>query len=199
MPRSTFPAIPSLAVGLFLASMMLVAPLSSQEDPSAEQAAMMAAMTPGSQHAFLAEGAGNFKTTIKMWQDPSAPPMVSEGTAKRTMILGGRVLQEDFQTNMMGMPFEGVGHTGYDNALGKYWSTWSDNMSTSVSVLEGTVDTSTGKSTFEGETSEPMAGKRIPMRIETSREDGKETAEFYMPMGPGGEMIRTMEIVYERQ
>ena len=31
---------------------------------------------------------------------------------------------------MMGMPFEGIGRTGYDNVTGKYWSTWIDNMST---------------------------------------------------------------------
>ncbi len=190
----TYPPALCLILGL-----MLVVPLAAQEEqPSAEEAAMMKAMTPGSQHAFLAEQVGTWKTTMTMWTDPSAPPMKSEGTMERTLLLGGRVLKETFKLDFMGMPFEGVGHTGYDNVTGKYWGTWFDNMSTGVITLEGTMDEATGKGTLKGEVSEPMAGKKIPMRIEIHREEGKEINEFYMP-GPGGEMVKSMEIVYERQ
>lgn len=202
MARSTLPTRKLLA-GICLAALtILAAPLAAQDTaPSAEEAAMMEtwqkAMTPGGPHAHLAKSAGTFKATVTMWMDPSAPPEVSEGTSERKMILGGRVLEEKFAGTMMGMPFEGLGHTGYDNVTGKYWGTWIDNMSTGVAMLEGMVDEETGKGTFEGEVSDAMAGKKTPMRIESRMEDGKEVNEFYMT-GPGGEMMKSMEIVYER-
>ena len=180
-------------------AVLFAAPLAAQEGPSAEEAAMMEAMqaaaTPGSQHAELAETAGSFKTTTRMWGAPGEPPVVNEGTAERTMILGGRVLQETFKSTFMGTPYEGFGLSGYDNVTGKHWGTWSDNISTGVTLLEGTMDA--GKAVYEGETSNPMTGTKTPMRIEIRYEDGKETHQMYQP-GPDGKNMKTMEIVYER-
>jgi hypothetical protein len=92
---------------------------------SADEAAMMEAwmkaMTPGPQHQMLADTAGEWTFTIKSWMDPEAEPMVSEGTAHRTMELGGRVVEEVVESSMMGQPFEGIGRTGYDNLTGE-WS-----------------------------------------------------------------------------
>lgn len=201
MACSTLPTKRLFAGFCLAAGAILAAPLAAQEGASAEDAAMMGAMqkaaTPGGQHAKLAEQAGTYKAAITMWMDPAAPPMETAGTAERKMILGGRVLEENFTSMMMGMPFEGLGHTGYDNVSGKYWSTWSDNMSTGLTVMEGTVDDS-GMATFEGEASDPMTGGKAKMRIETRMENGREVNDFYMP-GPGGEMMKTMEIVYVRQ
>ena len=56
------------------------------------------------------------------------------------MGLDGRVLIEEVTSSMMGMPFTGHGMTGYDNVTGKYWSTWTDSMSTGLMVSEGTCD-----------------------------------------------------------
>lgn len=173
------------------------------EAPAADPAmeAMMAAMAPGPQHAMLASMAGTWSFTMTFWMEPGAPPQTATGTAERTMAFGGRVLEERVTTEVMGMPFEGVGHTGYDNVTGDWWSTWMDNMSTGVLFMKGTVDEEAHTATWEGEMSDPMAGGKTPMRI-VSRHEGpdKEVAEFYGPNPAGdGEMIKTMEIVYERQ
>ena len=50
---------------------------------------------------------------------------------------------------MMGTPFTGHGMTGYDNVTGKYWSTWTDSMSTGIMVSEGSCDAE-GVCTFIG-------------------------------------------------
>lgn len=186
-----------------LLTLLLAMPLVAQEgQPSPEEAAMMEAMmkaaTPGGPHAYLAEMAGTWKATMKMW-DPSGQESQAVGTMERSMTLDGRVLEENFKMDFMGMPFVGVGHTGYDNVTGKYWTTWYDNMSTGVTLMEGAIDEKTGKGSFKGEGPEPSAGKKIPMRMDVQREgDNKETATFFSQT-PNGEMAKTMEIVYERQ
>lgn len=167
---------------------------------TAEQAAAMEAYqraaTPGAQHAKLAESAGSYKLSFKMWEAPGAEPQVSEGAAERTMTLGGRVIEERVSSTMMGMPFEGLGRTGYDNVTGRYWSTWTDNMSTGLFVMYGTIRDD-GSSTFEGDMADPVTGGTIRMRIEGRSEGNKEIAEFYHP-GPDGREMKMMEITYEK-
>lgn len=172
---------------------------------SPEEAAMMEAweraMTPGPQHAELAALAGTWAMTTTWWMAPDSPPQVSQGTAVRTMILEGRVLEERVSSpEMFGQPYEGLAHTGYDNVTGAYWGTWTDNMSTGVVLTSGRWDDAAGMFVFEGESSDPLTGGRVPMRIESRRMDGadREVAVFFFP-GPDGQMFKAMEIVYERQ
>jgi len=160
--------------------------------------AMQKAMTPGPQHEMLARGVGTWKMTATMWMDPAAEPTVTEGTSERHLELGGRVLEENVSATMMGMPFEGIGRTGYDNVTGKWWSTWTDNMSTGLMTLTGTWDEATNTQTFEGEVADPMSGGMKAVRMTVRYEEGREVADMYEP-GPDGSMVRTMEIVYERQ
>jgi hypothetical protein len=114
------------------------------------------------------------------------------------MILGGRVLHDILKAEIMGTPFDAIGHTGYDNVAGKYWSIWFDNLSTGMSTLEGTVDGSTGKATLVGGTPEAMAGKKVTMRLEIYMEDGKQVSDTNRPL-PGKGTVMTMKFVSERQ
>jgi hypothetical protein len=164
-------------------------------EQKAEMEAHMKAASTGSEHAKLAEGVGSYKLTFKMWEAPGTEPQLGEGTAERTMTLGGRVLEEKVTATMMGMPFEGIGRTGYDNLKKAYWSTWTDNMSTGLMVMHGTVRDD-GTATFEGDTIDPMTGNTIRMRIEGRMEGDKEVNEFYFP-GPDGTEMKGMEIIYE--
>lgn len=162
--------------------------------------AMEASMTPGSEHASLAETVGTWNLSMTFWMDPNAPPQTGTGTAERKMILGGRVLEERVTSEMMGAPFEGIGYTGYDNVTGEWWSTWMDNHSTGMMLSKGTWDEETHTSTWKGEMSDPMAGAKTPMKIVVRHEGpDKEVSEFYAPGPEGEKMVKTMEIVYERQ
>jgi hypothetical protein len=170
---------------------------------SAEEQAMMQAWmkagTPGEPHQQLAATAGTWKATVRNWM--GGQENVSEAMVTREMILDGRVLTDTYKGNMMGMPFVGHGMTGYDNARGMYWSTWNDNMSTGVMVSWGKWDDAAKGVVFEGEVSNPMAAG-APMKIKSiarRKEDGSETFEMWEPHGPGGEMVRTMEITLVKQ
>ncbi len=170
---------------------------------SAQEKAMMAkwqaSMTPGQQHAEMADMVGTWSVRTTTWMAPGAPPEVNTGTAVRTMMFDGRVLREDFTGNWQGQPFAGVAHTGYDNVTGQYWSTWMDNMMTGVTVMKGRWDKPRGLWIFEGQAPDPMAGGLIPLRIESRMEgDDREVDVFFKP-GPDGRMFRMMELVYERQ
>lgn len=192
---------------LVLAVAAFAVPAGAQEGEMAGEAEMAAemeaawqkAMTPGPQHEMLAKGAGTWKMTLRMWESPAAEPTLAEGTAESSMELGGRVLVEEVRSHMMGMPFEGIGRTGYDNVTGKWWSTWTDNMSTGLMTMTGTYDEASGTFEYQGEMANPMTGEMMPVTMTIRHEsEDRAVAEMHQP-GPDGSMMRVMEIVYERQ
>lgn len=167
---------------------------------SPEQAEMMQklqqASTPGEPHEHLAQAEGSWKLTIKMWMEPGAEPEVSEGTAEREMIMGGRYLEERVTSTAMGMPFEGYGLTGYDNVSGKYWGVWVDSLSTGVLTSKGRRD---GEAmVWHSKASDPMTGGTAEMKmVSRFHGDDKEVTEFFEMRD--GQEVKTMEIVYVRQ
>jgi len=113
---------------------------------SAEQKAMMDKMTkaatPGAPHAMLAKMAGEWTCTVEYQMDPSQPAQKSQSSATITSMMDGRYIQEVASGQMMGMPFSGMGLYGFDNVIGKYVSTWIDNMGTGIMTSVGTADAS---------------------------------------------------------
>ena len=97
-------------------------------DPKAMQEMMAKVAAPGPFHARLKEMAGSWNLTVTSTMNPSAPPQVSKGTSVVKTLMGGRYSQEISTGTMMGMPFQGLGITGYDNTLKKYVSVWADNL-----------------------------------------------------------------------
>src|SRR5579859_6512689 len=91
---------------------------------------MMAAAAPGEPQKMLAKSAGTWTATVTMWMQPGTPPQVSTAQATNEMILGGRYLRSTNTGKFMGMPFEGLGLTGYDNVRKLYVNSWVDNMGT---------------------------------------------------------------------
>ena len=127
----------------------------------ADMQAYMKAGTPGAPHKTLASYVGTYDIEVKSWHEPGGPPMVETGTAVRTMGLDGRVLMENLKCSMMGISFTGHGMTGYDNVTDKYWSTWTDSMSTGLMVSKGTCDDE-NVCTFVGSWNDPTKKVRSP-------------------------------------
>jgi Protein of unknown function (DUF1579) len=167
-------------------------------EQKAEMDAYIKAGTPGAPHQSLASTAGTYTVKMKNWHEPGAGPTEETGTAKRSMILDGRVLVEQFTGTMMGSAFTGHGMTGYDNATGKYWSTWMDSMSTGLMVSEGTCNAQK-ECTFKGSWNDPVKKTKVQSRMTTRWTDPKtEVFEMYGPDRKGQEM-KMMEITYTRQ
>lgn len=193
------PPVPTCWI-LALAIVLWGTPLAAEESepPADGMAQMIAALTPGTQHAYLATLSGTWKATFLVYSDPSQPPLQGTGILERTMILGGRVLQEEIKAQIMGLPYDALGHVGYDNVSGKYWASSFDTLSTGLTALEGSIDETTGKATFLGKTPIPQAQGLVPMRLELSNEGGKQITESYITLPGAGEVLM-VKTVYERQ
>lgn len=169
--------------------------------PSMDQAmmeAMMKAGTPGDAHKKLDAFTGNWDTKITMWMMPGQPPMSSTGSSENRWLFGGRYLEQRFKGDFMGMPFEGLGYTGYDNVKNQYWGTWMDSMSTAMMASTGS--SADGKVwNFTGAMPDPMTGKDAKVEEKITIVDADHhTMEMWTP-GPDGKMFKTMEIAYSRK
>jgi len=167
----------------------------NEMDEAAMMEAWQKASTPGDVHKYLASFAGNWNVTSKTYMDPGQPPMESTGTAKKTMILGGRFLQEELTATMMGMPMQGLGLTGYNNTTGKMEFTWMDNFGTMMMSGSGTLDgnTSTMMSTYM----DPLMNKEAKAKLVTKLE-GPDAYSFMMYEVRDGKDVLAMEAHYTR-
>lgn len=159
----------------------------------AEAKAWMEYMTPGEVHKMLAKSVGDWKAEITHWGKPGSTPDKATGIQKNEMILGGRYLQTKHSGDMMGMPFEGLGFTGYDNSTKKFTSTWIDNMGTGIMVLEGTWNAQTNSLELKGNATDPTTGKLVPVR-EVLRIIDDKTQVMEMYAVADGKEFKTMEI-----
>ena len=165
----------------------------------AEMEAYMKAGMPGPQHQAMAATAGTYDLKITSWGEPGGPGMESAGTATRTMTLDGRVMEETVESSMMGMTFTGHGRSGFDNVTGKYWSTWTDSMSTGIMVSEGTCDEEGKSCTYTGSWNDPVREGPVTARMVTEwKDDTTQVFEMYGPDREGNEM-KMMEIVYTKK
>lgn len=186
------------AAGLVL---LVMSAASAQEGGTAEMtpeeqamwAAFEASMTPAGPHAFLAEQTGEFTAIVKAYEDPDGEPDISESTVVRQMELGGRVLREEWSGTTMGIPFEGIGRTGYDNVTDRYWSTWTDNLSTGLFIAYGE-RLDDGSLEFMGEMPDPMTGDMVPTRSVGRYGEEVETMEMYRTVGDEEMLIMRFEL-----
>jgi hypothetical protein len=170
-----------------------------QVDPKAMMEAWEKAGTPGDAQKKLDVFVGNWDVKVKTWMMPDAPPAESTGVAENRWILGGRYLEQKFQSSFMNQPFSGIGYTAYDNVKKHYVGTWMDSMSTGIMFTAGVAD-DTGKiMKFTGTMDDPMSGQsmRLEEKIVVMDRDN-HMMEMWTP-APTGQMYKSMEIHYKRR
>jgi len=167
-----------------------------QHDANME--AMMKAGMPGPEHQMLTKMVGEWKTVNSAWMAPGAEPIKSEGSVKVEAILGGRFVLGWTKGDMMGMPFEGLSITGYDNVTKKFTLSWRSSMDTSTVWGEGTYDEATKTIAFKGKMlSQAMDGSMVDYRFTTKIIDDNHTLDtMYMTMGDVE--VKIIEMANER-
>ncbi len=172
-------------------------------DPGSEMEKMMQAYAkaaePGPNHKRLDPLAGNWNCLARFWEGPGGGPQhESKATYKRTWILGGRFLQDNYESQFMNKPFSGFGLMGYDNQKKHYVSLWTDTMSTGFMIMTGEADATGKVITLTGEMDDPVTGQlkklKSILRIES---DAKNIFEMYEP-GSDGKEFKSFEIVSTR-
>ena len=175
------------------------APKKGEPDMAKMMEAWQKYATPGEAHQVLKQLAGSWTCNVKMWMAPGAPAQESPATEEAKMIMGDRYVHEAVKGTFNGMPFEGSGLMGYDNAKKKYIGAWIDNMGTGIMTSEGTYDAAKKTFTMEAQGIDPMTGKTMKSRgIIRIESDTKLVHEMYSK-GPGGKEFKMMEITYTRK
>lgn len=192
----------TLALSLTAVGVFGVSTLTAQDATppgGAEMMEMPPEFSPGPNHKMLEPFVGEWKVVVKFWMDPAAEPGVSEGTASARWIMDGRWMQEDFTGDFAGMPFKGMGMTGYDPFKKKYISTWIDSMSTTMMTQEGTADSAGKVFTYSGKSFDPMMNMETTTKTILSVDShDQHTMKMFM-ITPDGAETQTMEIVYTRK
>ena len=163
----------------------------------AMMAQWQAAMTPSAGHARLMPMVGTWRATTTFTMAPGAPPQVHGGTSVHRMVLGGRYLEQIYKGMAMGMPFEGIGYTGYDNVQKRYVGTWMDTMGTGLMNSVSVGNPTDERIDCVAEAIEPSGQRRMFETIVRIHNHGRHSYEMWTK-GPTGKKHRTMIVEYER-
>lgn len=188
-----------------LCIMLTVSPAIAKEKKHEKQMDQQAMMElwkklaqPGEPHKLLAGLAGSWTTTTKEWMEPGKPPTESAGTAEMKMLLDGRFLYQEYNSQMMGQPFSGIGIDAYDNMTKKYVTAWMDTMGTGIFIMEGTASADGKTITLKGQHPEPGGGQMKHRAVWKIVDTNSQTFEMYGTHHKGKEM-KFLEIVYTRK
>lgn len=165
------------------------------KEAAAEMAAWMELAKTGPEHAALMKDVGNWECNQKCWMT-GPTPTESKGKVVFTSVLGGRFVRQDFEgKNVMGMPMQGVGYTGFNNATKKYEATWMDTDGTAIMFMTGT-EKEPGKTVeFTGSFFGP-GGKEMKSRMVLKRASADQMVMEMYDESRGG--MKCMELTYTR-
>ncbi|MCA9300548.1 MAG: DUF1579 domain-containing protein [Phycisphaerales bacterium] len=170
--------------------------------PEIDEAQMMelwmAAAAPGDAHDGLKRLVGEWTCTSRMYMAPDAPPMESTAKASCRLVMGGRFVEQRMQGEMMGMPFEGFGLTGYNNMRKQYTGMWVDNMGTAILTMNGSADQSGNVITMLGQMDEPTTGEIGKTVKWVTRFLDKDTYVFEAFEVQYGDPFKVFDITYTR-
>lgn len=168
-------------------------------DPQAMQEMMMKAASPGPQHQILKKLEGEWDVTVTSQMDPTKPADTNKSTSSIKILMDGRYCQEQSTGEMMGMPFTGMGITGYDNTLKKYESIWIDNMGTGIMKSEGVMDKTGTSINWTAEMIDPATGKLAKFRMVTTIPDENHHTFAMYGKGPDGKELKMLNLDYARK
>jgi Protein of unknown function (DUF1579) len=166
------------------------------------QAQMMKYGTPGKPHEFLKRFVGVWDVEITATPPtPGATPQKSKGTMTSELIFGGRYLKSDFDGMMGTTPSQGLQINGFDMFQNVYTTIWLDSWSTGFLVLTGKLDATGNVLTSTGQSPDPMTDGKTMEKLKTEvsfMSEMKYRFELYMA-GPGGDYVKTLEMVFTRK
>ena len=163
------------------------------QDDAAMMAAWVRAGAPGDHHGHLAALSGTWTVRGQMWMAPGAPAIASSGTMKARMVLGGRYLASQWDTDFQEMKFEGLAMDGRDNLNERYVGQWWDNLSTQTLLSEGECSKGGKVRTMITNGLDPMSGEPFETRGVTTMVDADHWTFVSWRLLPDGTEHKEME------
>jgi Protein of unknown function (DUF1579) len=153
---------------------------------------------PTTEHELLKKDVGTWDAVVKVWPMEDADPMESKGTETNELLKGGLWLVSRFEGEAAGMPFVGVGTSGYDPVEKKYVGTWIDTMTPHLMTTKSEYDADSKTMTGTAEGRDAHSGAEYTAKIVHRYEnDNSRVFEMHMP-GENGKHWKMLEIRYER-
>lgn len=158
--------------------------------------ATMPPMGPPAQMKDIAFMQGEWTVDMQVKMDPSADWESYTGEASVVPSLDGCIQRMDFTSQIMGMPFKGVGFDTFNRETGQYESFWIDTMSAHMSKMSGNFKD--GKLMQSGE--DMMMGQP---QLTKSWIEKRSNDEVYMEMSVSTDQGKTwmtnMKMTYRRK
>lgn len=153
---------------------------------------------PGAKHGKLATGmSGLWSTNTTFRSSPSAAPQTADGTARIAPTLDGRFVMQEFNAEMFGKSFKGMGFFGFNNASKQFESFWVDSATTGMLFCTG-AEQADGSITWTGSYTDPVSGQNKTAKS-VSRFNGRDawSYEMYDTTSDGQEFI-SLSVTYTR-
>jgi hypothetical protein len=151
---------------------------------------------PDEHHKLLEPLVGKWNTQAKQWLgDPK--PETSTGHSEIKWILGGRFVEEHYDSVIFGKPYQGQGVTGYDTRTKKYVSTWVDTWGTWITVEEGQADATGKVLTLTAQDYDVATGKTRPIKFVYTIDGNDHHVMRVYETIEGKEMLQ-MEVDYKK-
>lgn len=151
---------------------------------------------PVAQHKLLEPLVGKWITTAKLWWGQPKPEQVT-GHAEANWILGGRFVEEHYDSVMWGKPYAGNGVIGFDTRSKKYVSTWIDTWGTWITEEEGAMDPTGKVLTLTAQDYDETGAKTRPIKFIYTLDGNDHHIMRVYEMVQGKETL-TMEVDYRK-
>lgn len=162
------------------------------------EAKAMAMAQPGPEHNILEQLAGTWNVSMSYWMAPAQPAVSADFQQTSKMILGGRFLQTNTDSDFMGHKFASIGLMGFDrrhNVFTTYGcDTWGTYCVSASGPMEGNVIT------MYGEDDDPVLGhtQKYNMICTIIDKDTFKWEIIFIDMHPGVKEFKMIEMIAKR-
>lgn len=153
-------------------------------------------MKPGKMHQLLYKMVGTWNGKVKLRLQAGVPPLEFTTESVYETIDNGLHLRGKTAGNIMGMPFTGHEHFGYNNPTRKFFVTWIDNLGSGIQFLEGNYDEAAKTFTYTGNTTDPLGQPVKITRTLKFLSDTETHYEFFTEQN--GQKSKAMEIDFSK-
>jgi hypothetical protein len=168
------------------------------DDGTPARASVADSSKPGGPQALLARLAGEYNRIVRFVGQTGAAAAPSSGTAKISVVLGGRFILEESMDTVFGRPVEGLRLYGYNNVTKQYEMARMYTMSTAITMMKGTSSDGGKTIDFRGETDTSGTGK-MPLHSRFHQVDDDQFVVTLSTAGPDGKESPFQETTYTRK